>query len=271
MGPASEVPVDPQRRRMWSAAVFPALAILLLWLVHIMGEAYGLPLYRLGVLPREASGIVGIFTSPLIHGDYEHLFNNSLPILVLGWCLLYFYPRVAWRVLVGIWLFAGTWVWISARGDRHIGASGVIYGLAAFLFFSGLFRKRRALMAIALLVVFMYGGLIWGLLPIVPRMSWESHLWGGIAGVVLAWFYRKVEPAYLNDADIVLLDDDDTGPLDHASTTQQGAAIRIVYHADPGDEASDDELALKRKLDEGRQPLDPDRTDITWSDNRPIL
>ncbi|MBK8338622.1 MAG: rhomboid family intramembrane serine protease [Flavobacteriales bacterium] len=264
MEPAGEVPLDPQRQRIWSAAVFPALAVLLLWLIHIIGDAYGLPLYKGGVLPREASGIVGIFTSPFIHGDYEHLFNNSLPILVLGWCLLYFYPRVAWRVLVGIWLFAGAWVWISARSDRHIGASGVIYGLAAFLFFSGLFRKRRALMAIALLVVFMYGGLLWGLLPIVPRVSWESHLWGGIAGVVLAWFYRNVEPAYLNEPEIVLLDDDETEPENAAAlTAPQKVPMRIVYHVDPGGGAPDEELAWKRKLAQSQHPLDPDRTDMT--------
>lgn len=264
MDPSAAPPVDPQRRRMLTAGVFPAIGVLILWLIHIVGDAYDLPLSRLGVLPRQASGIIGIFTSPLIHGDYDHLFNNSLPILVLGWCLLYFYPRVAWRVLAGIWILAGTWVWISARGDTHIGASGVIYGLAAFLFFSGLFRRQRALMAIALLVVFLYGGLIWGLLPIVPRMSWESHLWGGVAGVVLAWFYRRVQPAYLNEPGIVLSDDDEQDPEGSPVQfpPQQGIPMRIVYHVDPGDEDPGPARALRSGHTVHQNQLDPDRTDM---------
>ncbi|MCB0792173.1 MAG: rhomboid family intramembrane serine protease [Flavobacteriales bacterium] len=205
---------------MWTAAFFPVVVVMFLWAFQMLAEAFGWPIWRLGVYPRHAEGLLGIITAPLVHGDYGHLFNNSIPILVLGWCLVYFYPRVAWRVLAAIWLLTGIWVWISARADHHIGASGVVYGMAAFLFFSGLIRRNRALMAISLLVVFLYGGMVWGVLPIFPHVSWESHLWGGLSGLAMAVVYRKVPPAYIVvDEQIAAEQHDDTGgpgPAEHA-------------------------------------------------------
>ncbi len=256
---------DPQRRRILTAAILPALAVLMLWVVHLLAGAYELDLARFGLWPRHAEGLAGIVLAPLIHGDLEHLFNNSVPLFVLGWCLVYFYPRAAGRVTLGIWLLTGLWVWISARADRHIGASGVVYGLAAFLFASGVLRRQRALMAIALLVVFLYGGLIWGVFPIAPRMSWESHLWGGLAGLAMAIVYRKVPPAFLPDRTAESLDEPDgeDGPLTAPAHTPVGPRIRIVYEADPGDEVDDEELRWKRELGR-RTELDDRSTDSTW-------
>lgn len=255
---------DPQRRRILTAAFMPGVAVLVLWMVHLLAGAYGWDLARFGLWPRHAEGLPGIVLAPFIHGDLEHLFNNSVPLFVLGWCLVYFYPRAAGRVVLGIWLLTGLWVWISARGDRHIGASGVVYGLAAFLFVSGVLRRQRALMAIALLVAFLYGGLIWGVLPIVPGMSWESHLWGGLAGLAMAVVYRKVPPAFLPDRTAEALDEPDGG---EAAEAHEGAAegprIRIVYQADPGDEVDDEELRWKRELAR-RTELDDRHTDSTW-------
>lgn len=207
----------PVRERKLSLAAIPAAVfVVLLWCVHLIDHTYQLDLYRFGIRPRVFSGLIGVFASPFIHGDAEHLINNSIPLLVLGWALLYFFPRVAGRVVLGSWVVSGFWVWLSARGSYHIGASGVVYGLAAFLFVSGLLRRQRTLMGLSLLVVFLYGGLLWGVFPIVPRISWESHFWGAAAGVIMAFLYRDV-PSAVNDPKPILWDDDEdataSGPL----------------------------------------------------------
>ncbi|MCB0787187.1 MAG: rhomboid family intramembrane serine protease, partial [Flavobacteriales bacterium] len=232
------------------------------WSVHLLGEAYALPLWRLGVLPREWTGIHGIVTAPLVHGDLGHLFNNSLPILFLGWALVYFYPRVAWRVVLGVWLLTGLWVWISARGDRHIGASGVVYGLASFLFFSGVIRGQRALMALSLLVVFLYGGMVWGVLPLAPRMSWESHLWGAISGVAMAVVYRQVSPAYLPEPAVVEEDPEEHDPVPSAS----GVGPIIVYHYRDGQsgEAGQDVTRAGQELHRGSSSSSADTGAGKW-------
>ena len=130
--------LDPQeqlaRRRLWTAALPPFLGVLLLWVLFLFDRVYQLDYARLGVFPRVFHGLLGILTGPLVHGDAEHVFNNSVALLVLGWCLVYFYPKVAGRVVIWSWLASGAMVWLTARPSYHIGASGVVYGLASFLF-----------------------------------------------------------------------------------------------------------------------------------------
>ncbi|HRH70862.1 MAG TPA: rhomboid family intramembrane serine protease [Flavobacteriales bacterium] len=208
----------PRERKLAYSIVPPALIVLVLWCVFLLDRVYVLDLARWGILPRTLHGLWGVLFSPFIHGDMEHLLNNSIPLLVLGSALLYFFPRLTGRVVLASWVISGTWVWISARDNYHIGASGVVYGIAAFLFTSGLLRKQRTLMGLSLLVVFLYGGLIWGVFPIVPRISWESHFWGAASGVIMAFLYRHV-PAAVRDPQPVVWDDEDsddplpTGPL----------------------------------------------------------
>lgn len=151
-------------------------------------------LVGLGIFPRTTRGLIGILTSPLIHSNYDHLLSNSLPLLVVGTGLIYFYHEIAFRVIMLITLFTGFWVWIAARPDPHIGASGLIYGFVCFLFFSGIFRKDRRLLAISMLVTFLYGGMVWGILPVDQTISWESHLFGSIAGLLCAIYFRKEGP-----------------------------------------------------------------------------
>lgn len=201
-------PIDHARRRLFTAAIPAAIVVALLWIAFAFDKVYRLDLFRFGVLPRTAEGLLGIVLSPFVHGDLEHLFNNSAPIMVLGWLLVYFYPKAAWRVVMASWMLGGLWVWTTARDSYHIGASGIIYGMAAFLFLSGLLRRRIALMAVSLIVVFLYGSMVWGVLPIQPRISWESHLFGAIAGAVVAWTYRHVPPAHVPPP-IVLEDEPD--------------------------------------------------------------
>ncbi|MCX6291440.1 MAG: rhomboid family intramembrane serine protease [Bacteroidetes bacterium] len=149
---------------------------------------------KFGILPRQAEGLIGIITAPFIHANYDHLLSNTLPLLVVGSGLIYFYREIAFRMISLIWLFTGFWVWIAARPDSHIGASGLIYGFVVFLFFSGIFRKDRRLLSISLLVTFLYGGMVWGILPVDQTISWESHLFGSLAGILCAVYFRKEGP-----------------------------------------------------------------------------
>lgn len=171
---------------------FPITFVFVLWVVKLLELVFHLEFYDLGVYPRELKGVVGIFLAPLLHGDLSHLFSNSIPLLVLGAGLFYFYKPAAYRVFIAVYLITGLWVWIAARPSYHIGASGVVYGMASFLFFSGLIRRNTYLMAFSLFVVFLYGSLIWGVLPLQASISWESHLMGAVAGLVTAVYYRKI-------------------------------------------------------------------------------
>jgi len=172
---------------------FPSLLIIILWSIKGSELILGVSFTRLGIHPRELDGIVGIITAPLIHGDMNHLIDNSIPLFLLMLALFYFYYPIAYRVVILGWLISGFWIWVGARPYAwHIGASGLIYCFASFIFFSGILKKNPRLLAISLLVIFLYGGMVWGILPVNTMISWESHLYGGIAGLVLAFYYRNL-------------------------------------------------------------------------------
>ena len=211
--------------RMTYAAVLPFLVVLILWLIYLVDHGLTLHLNRWGIGPREWAGLIGVAAAPLLHGDLEHLVGNSVPLFVLGWSLMYFFPTVAGRVVVFSWLFTGLGVWLSARANIHIGASGVVYALAAFLFVSGLLRRQRTQMGLSLLIVFLYGSMFWGIFPILPRVSWESHLWGAITGLVLAVIYRN-EASAVKDPTPGLEDDEDAEDEVKAADPD----VHVVYH-----------------------------------------
>jgi len=183
-----------ERTRFKISLEIAFLFTLLIWLVKLVEIIEGTSFYRLGLLPRSISGLTGIVTAPLIHSDFNHLINNTITIIILLAGLVYFYRDLWYRILLLSWLVSGVMVWIAARTSYHIGCSGLIYAIASFIFFSGVIRKNINLMAISLLVVFLYGGLVWGVLPIFPQISWEYHLFGGITGAILALVYRKQGP-----------------------------------------------------------------------------
>ncbi len=189
---------DKEKIRFFRSLFYPALFVVLLWLIKGADIIFELGLNNYGLYPLEVKGLIGILTSPLLHANLAHLFANSIPLFILSAFLFYFYRDIAWMILGLLYLITGIWVWVFAReGAAHIGASGVIYGLASFLFFSGIIRKETGLMVITLLVAFLYGGLIWGIFPqLFPNqpISWESHLMGLLAGLVLAIYYRKQGP-----------------------------------------------------------------------------
>jgi membrane associated rhomboid family serine protease len=139
----------------------------------------------------------GIIFSPLIHADFKHLIANTIPFFILTFSLFFFYRKSSYIIFILIYLFTGVFVWLGGREAMHIGASGLIYGLAAFLFMSGIIGYNIRLLTISMIVALVYGGLFWGIFPIKPEISWESHLWGGISGFGLAFFFRKPIPVDL--------------------------------------------------------------------------
>lgn len=183
-----------EKSKFIESLFFPALFVVLLWGIKLAENIFNLSLGTLGIYPLHARGLPGIIFAPLIHGDYSHLFTNTAPLLILGTSLFYLYRIIAFRVVILAWMMTGLWVWFGGREAYHIGASGLIYAFASFLFFSGFIRRSIELMAISFIVVFLYGGMIWGIFPLRENISWESHLMGGIAGLVLAVYYKDHGP-----------------------------------------------------------------------------
>jgi membrane associated rhomboid family serine protease len=192
------VAIDEEQRHIARASLIIAVLVAFLWLIKAIEIAFELPLTRFGILPLQIEGLKGVIFSPLIHGSIEHLISNSIPLFLLGAALFYYYKPKAFEILFLAWFLTGLWVWLFARGNAyHIGASGVVYALASFHFLSGIIRRERKLIAFTLLVTFLYGSFVWGIFPgfsIKERISWESHLMGTIAGIVLAYAYRTIGP-----------------------------------------------------------------------------
>ena len=173
--------------------VFPIGTVAIMWLVFGIQTLTGIDFGVFGIHPRDTSSLLGILTCPLVHGSWEHLLSNTLPLLIFGVILFLSYEKFAIWICILNYVFTGFLVWLFARDSFHIGASGIIYGLASYLFFSGFFRFDIKAIAIASGVAIFYGGMIWGILPIQPGVSWESHLFGGITGAVLAYMFRGVD------------------------------------------------------------------------------
>ncbi len=180
--------------------LIPGSFVILLWIILIVQETFNLNFpYEFGLYPRTFSGLIGIITSPLIHAGYAHLLSNTLPLFLLSAGMIYFYPETAYKAISIIYAATGLLVWLFARSVYHIGASGLIYGFAAFLFFSGIFKRDNRSIGLSLLVTFIYGGMVWGILPGQPGISWESHFFGGITGIVCAFLFRKKDKHYKYD------------------------------------------------------------------------
>ena len=182
------------KKEIFSILRIPFLFLLLMWLVKLIESQFDLSLIKFGVFPQTFNGLKGIFFSPFIHKDLTHLFNNSYPILILGALLFSVYRKIASQIFFWLFFISGFWLWIIGRPSFHIGASGIIYALASFLFISGVIRKNPRLAAISLIIIFLYGSMIWGILPTEAPVSWEGHLAGFMAGILVAIFYRNEGP-----------------------------------------------------------------------------
>ncbi|MDX8386051.1 MAG: rhomboid family intramembrane serine protease [Gallionella sp.] len=208
----------------------------LLWIILIVDQYFGLQLSRFGLRPLDLSGLLGILTAPLLHGDVEHLVSNSLPLIVSLTTVLYLYPNVSLRTLPMIWLGSGLLGWLIGRPNIHIGVSGFIYGMLAFIFVSGVIRRDRRSIAVALLVGFLYGSMVWGVLPINSKMSWELHLSGAVLGVVMAFWYRNWDRVPIKHYD---WEDDDSIPDWYPDPERDAERERIA--AQERDASEDDD------------------------------
>ncbi|MDB9895579.1 MAG: rhomboid family intramembrane serine protease [Flavobacteriales bacterium] len=173
---------------------YPLVFLLIMWSIKFIEIFYNTSYVDFGVLPRSFEGLKGILFSPIIHKDFNHLINNSMPIIVLGSSLIYFYPEIKFKLISWLYFTSGILLWGIGRESFHIGASGFIYALAGFIFFSGLMKKNKRLSALSLVVVFIYGSMFWGLLPTHENVSWEGHLSGLITGLIIAFFFKDLGP-----------------------------------------------------------------------------
>lgn len=178
---------------IWTIA-FPLYFVLFMWFIFWIEMQFSYNFTKYGLYPRSLKGLQGIIFSPFIHGDLKHLSNNSVPLFVLLLNLVYFYRKLAVSVIVYGTFFLGLLTWIIARNSYHIGASGIVYLLFSFVFFSGIFQKQYRLIAVSLMVIFLYGGMIWYIFPTKEGISWEGHLSGLIIGLLFAIYYRKSSP-----------------------------------------------------------------------------
>ncbi len=177
-----------------SKILTPLVFPIAMWIVFLLSFLFKEDFSRMGLLPRNLVGLLGIITSPLIHADFSHIFSNTIPLIILGWIIFSVYPKLSYLLFVFIYLLTGLLVWIFARQVYHIGASGVVYGFVSFLFFSGIFRRDNKSIALALVITFLYGGLVWGMIPGLKGISWESHLFGAITGLLAAYMFRNIDP-----------------------------------------------------------------------------
>lgn len=183
------------RKKFFLSLIIPGILVFFMWLTRIIELLFEIDLVHFGIYPLTLKGLPGILFSPFIHEDFRHLFNNSLPVLMLSVALFYFYSEIAFRIFSLTYILTGVLVWLGGRGAWHIGASGLVYGLASFLFFSGIIRKYYRLTALSMLIVFLYGEMVWGLFPgIYKNISWESHMLGFVSGIFLALLYRNEGP-----------------------------------------------------------------------------
>lgn len=193
-------PFNFEKKRIW-LALLPALVIVsFVWLVFLLNYSglLGDRFSQWGIRPGDINGLKGIIFSPFIHTTFSHLLSNTLPLIILIWFLFYFYSNIATFVFITLWLLSGIITWLIGRGAIHVGASGLVFAILFFLFFSGLLRKYIPLVAVSLIVAFIYGSTVWSIFPVTelvdPSISWEGHLSGAISGLLLAIIFRKQGP-----------------------------------------------------------------------------
>ena len=191
---------DTDRSRFLDSLILPLFGAILMWVIHIVSFVLGADLYYLGIFPKSFPGLIGIITGPFIHGDFQHLTSNTVPFILLSWMITYFYKEVAIKSILAIYILTGLAVWGFAREVYHIGASGIIYGLVAFVFLSGVFVKDIRSIVLSMVVTILYSGMFFGIVPNQEGISWESHFYGALVGIFIAFVMKsQIEPEKKHD------------------------------------------------------------------------
>lgn len=177
-----------------NSIILTVFLVSLFWCIKSFELMSNIDLSFLGVKPLELSGLLGILTAPLIHGSLEHIFNNTLPLLILGSVLIYGYPKSRWKVIALVWLLSGVGVWLFARPATHIGASGLTHGVFFFLFLVSILRRDKSSIAIMMIAFFMYGGMTMTIFPREEGISYEYHFFGALGGVISALLWHRSDP-----------------------------------------------------------------------------
>lgn len=188
------------KKRIWLASIPAILLLVVIWLTFLVSQTLlsQHDTMRLGILPGNITSLWGILFSPLLHSSFSHLWSNSLSLLILTWFLFYFYSKIALKAFAALWIISGAVTWLIGRDALHVGASGLVFAMLFFLFFSGIFRKYIPLIAVSLIVAFIYGGSVWSIFPVTElvdaSISWEGHLSGALSGLLMAVICRKEGP-----------------------------------------------------------------------------
>lgn len=237
---------DKQFKFSSSVIVIPFFTLVLLWLIYWLDYKFHINFGQYGIYPRTISGLRGVLFSPFIHGSLDHLYNNSLPLFFLLASLRFFYRNHFFKVIIVGILSSGILTWLIGRESFHIGASGFIYVAVSFIFFKGIYTKYYRLVALSLLIVLLYGSLVWYIFPNVQEgISWEGHLAGLVTGLVLAIKidtpeFRKIPkyewefPNYNPDDDKFMQRFDKNGnfvnlPIGESEDENREESISVVY------------------------------------------
>ncbi len=226
--------------------IYPVFFVLTIWLVFWFEVRFGFNFSKYGVYPQTLKGLRGVVLSPFLHGDIKHIYHNTIPLFVLSMALFYFYKPIAWKVILFGILFSGFFTWCIGRPSYHIGASGLIYVLVSFTFFKGVFAKHYRLIALSLLIIFLYGSMIWYAIPVKEGISWEGHLSGLVTGLLFALFFRKEiakpkkyaweQENYNEDEDPFLKHFDKDGNfIEYIEPEQEETKINYIYKEESKD------------------------------------
>lgn len=218
--------MESDQRRLRRSIYYPIGLCLFLWFIKAVEWMLAIDFGSLGILPRTLEGVSGILFSGFIHGDVFHLMSNTIPLVLLGGAIIYFYDRKGFRIILFLYLVTGLAVWVFARPAYHVGASGLVYGMLSFLLFRGLIRRDRQALAISFTVFILYGGSMFsGLMPEDSRISWESHLIGFVLGFFCAIFYRK--------GSLIAVVKDDPDELDQTSALEENHSTTVDGNNEP--------------------------------------
>lgn len=167
--------------------------VVFLWIITGIDFLIPIDFTKLGVYPRTLFGLLGIPIAVFLHSGFTHVASNSIPLIVLMSIMILFYNKIAFIAMFFMIIFTNSLVWVLGRPAYHVGASGLVYSLVAFLIAAGFYKRAPLSIFISAIIGLLYGGLIWGAIPglVSWYVSWETHLFGAIMGVYLAYFYRK--------------------------------------------------------------------------------